>query len=118
MFYELFAVYDSKAEAYLPPFILPKVAQAERVFADCVRSDSHQFSANPADYTLFHLGQFDDAKGQHLLKRAPVSLGNGLEFGEGRQQYQSPELGNGKAWTQSQRDEASVLSGSTGEDSS
>ena len=80
MIYSVFSIYDSKAEAYLPPFILPKQAQAKRAFADCVNSDSHQFGQNPADYTLFELGNFNDEDGQHLLHRANISLGNGLEF--------------------------------------
>lgn len=80
MIYSVFSIYDSKAEAYLPPFILPKQAQAKRAFADCVNSESHQFGANPADYTLFELGTFNDEDGQHLLHRANISLGNGLEY--------------------------------------
>lgn len=80
MIYSVFSIYDSKAEAYLPPFILPKQAQAKRAFSDCVNSDSHQFGQNPADYTLFELGNFNDEDGQFLLHRANISLGNGLEY--------------------------------------
>lgn len=80
MIYEVFSIYDAKAEAYLPPFILPKAAQAKRAFADCINSDTHQFGANPADYTLFTLGQFDDERGQYILQRAPISLGSGVEY--------------------------------------
>lgn len=80
MIYEVFSVFDEKADAFLPPFILPRIAQAKRVFADCVNSDDHQFGAHPSDYTLFRLGQFDDAAGQFLLERSKQSLGNGVEF--------------------------------------
>lgn len=80
MIYEVFSVHDIKAQAYLPPFILPKVAQAKRVFSDCVNSDEHQFGKNPEDYTLFRLGNFNDETGQFLLERSTQSLGNGLEF--------------------------------------
>ena len=80
MIYSVFSIYDSKAEAYLPPFILPKQAQAKRAFSDCVNSDTHQFGQNPADYTLFELGNFNDEDGQHLVHRANISLGNGLEY--------------------------------------
>lgn len=61
MKHNVFAIYDSKANAYLPPFFLPTVAMAVRVFSDCVNSDSHQFGLHPQDYTLFHLGIWDDA---------------------------------------------------------
>lgn len=80
MIYEVFSVYDEKAEAHLPPFILPKIAQAKRVFSDCVNSESHQFGQNPSDYTLFRLGQFNDEDAQFLLERSKQPLGNGVEF--------------------------------------
>lgn len=94
MIYDVFSIYDDKAEAFLPPFILPKEAQALRLFSDCVNSATHQFSQNPADYTLFRLGQFDDANGQFLLERAQHSLGNGVAFRKPEHPI-SPELGNG-----------------------
>lgn len=80
MIYNVFSVYDEKAQAFLPPFILPKVAQAKRIFSDCINSDDHQFGNHPDDYTLFRLGTFNDEDGQFLLERAKQSLGNGVEF--------------------------------------
>jgi hypothetical protein len=117
MLYEVFSIYDSKAEAYLPPFILPKIAQAKRIFEQCINSDDHQFGQSPADYTLFRLGNFDDSNGQYLLARATESLGNGIEFlhPEG---MDTAGAGNGKDQSQSQEQfGSSVLDGSTGEDS-
>lgn len=117
MIHHVFAVHDAKAEAYLPPFLMPKVGQATRVFADCVNSPDHQFSANPEDYTLFQLGDFDVEKGEFLLLRAKQSLGNGVEFlrqdvrdkevPHGAHQGNEPPVGNG----------SQVFSGSSGEDS-
>lgn len=91
MIYEVFSIHDSKAEAFLPPFILPNEAMAKRVFAQCVNSDSHQFGASPPDYTLFRLGQFDDSTGQFLLERSKHSLGNGVEF-RSLDRPKSPEI--------------------------
>lgn len=34
----IFAIYDSKAKAYLTPFFLPKYEMAVRTFKDCVNS--------------------------------------------------------------------------------
>jgi len=96
MIYNVYSIFDSKAEAYLPPFILPKKAMALRTFSDCVNSDTHQFGANPADYTLFELGTFNDENGQFLLHRSVISCGNGLEFRLPDHPI-SPEIGNGKA---------------------
>lgn len=121
MIYCVFSIHDEKAEAFLPPFILPNANMAKRVFADCINSDTHQFGSNPADFTLFELGQFDDSEGQFLLQRTKKSLGNGVEF-RSLDRPKSPEIGNG---TEQETNEsvpplgnvASIQSGSTGQDS-
>lgn len=107
MIYEVFSVYDTKAQAYLPPFILPRVEQAQRIFADCINSDDHQFGKHPDDYTLFQLGQFDDDSGKFLTQRnGKVSLGNGIEYIAPEFTPQLEQKGNGKV-----SDGAPVLSG-------
>ena len=63
MKYGMFSIYDEKANAYLPPFILPETAMAIRTFGDCVNSDTHQFGQHPADYTLYQIATFDDSDG-------------------------------------------------------
>lgn len=80
MIHSIFSIHDSKAAAFLPPFILPRVEMAQRAFADCVNSESHQFHAHPEDYTLFHMGNFDDETGEIHPKTTPTSLGLGLQY--------------------------------------
>lgn len=80
MIHKMFTIHDLKARAYLPPFFLPEEGMAKRTFADCVNSDSHQFSMHPEDYTLFMLGTWDDSTSQAQLNNAAISLGNGIEF--------------------------------------
>ncbi len=75
----MFTIHDSKAAAYLPPFVLPEEDMAIRSFADCVNDISHAFYRNPGDYTLFSIGKFDANKGV-LLPAHTVSLGNGVDF--------------------------------------
>lgn len=118
MIYEVFSVHDSKAEAFLPPFILPMQAQAIRVFENCINSDDHQFGVNPHDYTLFRLGNFDDSSGQFLLARTIESLGNGVEFIRTDAQRDREVASNGQDTSLKQvTDGPSVLDGPTGEDS-
>lgn len=76
--HKIMAVYDEKAQAYLPPFFLPNVAMGERVFSDCVNSSDHQFSKHPYDYTLFSLGEFDVETGEFDIAVAK-KLQNGVE---------------------------------------
>jgi len=81
MINEMFTIYDGKAEAYLPPFFLHQIAMASRVFSDCINSKDHQFSKHPEDYTLFHIGSFDDNTAK-ITSFTAVSLGNGVELVE------------------------------------
>lgn len=67
MNYNMFAIYDCKADAYLIPFYLPNNDVALRVFEDCVNDPEHQWGKHPADYTLFQLGIYDDSTGTHTL---------------------------------------------------
>ena len=94
MLQQIFTVYDEKAKAYLPPFFMGQIAQGQRVFADCINSPKHQFGNHPADYTLFHCGEFDDNI-CHFEIHAPETLGNGVEFRDQTRPI-SPELDNEK----------------------
>jgi len=76
----VFSIYDSKAKAFLPPFFMPRAEMAQRAFSECANSDDHQFGKHPADYTLFHLGNWDDDTGVFAEKTTPTSMGLALEY--------------------------------------
>ncbi len=80
MEHRVFTIFDEKAKAYLPPFVLPEVGMALRTFGDCVNSKDHQFGAHPSDYTLFAIGMFDDATGQISELEARGVVANGVEL--------------------------------------
>lgn len=79
MIFKVFSIYDQKAAAYLPPFVLPRAEMAQRSFETAINSDTHQFGEHPEDYTLFELGIWDDETAQFQLGTAN-SLGNGVEY--------------------------------------
>lgn len=76
--FKMFSIYDEKARAHLPPFILPEEGMAIRTFADCVNDGDHQFGKHPHDYTLIKIADFDDEHGQITPDRQTV--GNGIEY--------------------------------------
>ncbi len=84
MIFHIFAVHDSKAKAFLPPFLLPEVGMALRTFGDCVNDKRtpdgkrHQFAEHPEDYTLFKIGEFDNIAGM-VKKVENESLGSGVQ---------------------------------------
>lgn len=76
---EIFTVFDEKAQAFLAPFFMGQLGQAKRIFTDCINSKDHQFGNHPHDYTLFHVGSFDDNTAEFVTP-AKISLGNGVEY--------------------------------------
>lgn len=82
MLLKIFTVYDSKIEAYLPPFHERGSGAAIRAFESAVHQDGHQFNRHPADYTLFEIGVFDDSTAGIEMHVAKIPLGNGIEFSE------------------------------------
>jgi len=80
MKHKIFSVYDSKAMAYIQPFLFPEQGQALRAFTDAANDPNHMFCKNAGDYTLFNIGAFDDASAQIISNDPPINLGNALEF--------------------------------------
>lgn len=76
----LFSVLDVKAETYSAPFVAPTKASALRQFLDLAEKEGHPFSAHPADYSLYYLGEFDDNTGQIVLLAEYERLGNAYEL--------------------------------------
>lgn len=85
----VFTVYDSKAEAYLPPFFVNTKGEAIRAFSDCCNDKNHQFGQHAADYTLFELGSYSYLEGCFNIHETKVSLGNGVEY---QKTVQLPEV--------------------------
>jgi hypothetical protein len=77
---QLFSIHDVKAGAYLPPFTLPTTQMAKRTFADTVNDRNHSFSKHPEDYTLFHIGEFDDESGMITNDKGNKAIANGKDF--------------------------------------
>lgn len=76
----MFSIYDIKAEAYLKPFYMQSKGQAIRAFTESLQDPESGMGKWPADFTLFELGEFDDACGRFSPLEANLSVGNGLEF--------------------------------------
>lgn len=77
---QIFTVRDSKAEAFMSPFFMQANGQAIRAFADSVNGQNEQFSKHPEDYSLWHLGSYDEATGVITCLDVPVCLGKGVDF--------------------------------------
>ena len=77
----LFSIYDSKAQAYFPPFCLHNPQMAIRQFSDMVNDPETRISKHAEDYTLFQIGEFDDSNAKiNISKDFPKSLSNGIQL--------------------------------------
>lgn len=76
---EIFAIFDSKAAAYMQPMFVLTKAMVIRDFTDAARGDN-AIGKHPEDFTLFHLGTFDDSDGSFDMLSTPVSLGVAIEY--------------------------------------
>lgn len=66
-----FAVFDSKAEAFLRPFFAETEGLALRSFTDAVQDPQSPMSKHTADYTLYRVGEYDQVTG---ILSSPVGL--------------------------------------------
>jgi len=76
----IYSIHDSKAEAYLPPFYLHNKNMAIRSFRDCVTDEGHTFNRHPEDYSLWEIGEFDDATGEIIYYTPHHALGTGMDY--------------------------------------
>jgi hypothetical protein len=77
---QLFAVYDAAAMRFIEPFPAPTIEFAIREFRSTVNREGSQIHKYPEDYTLFHIGEFDQETGFLLPLQAPHSLGVAITF--------------------------------------
>lgn len=80
MHMKAFAIYDSKAEAHIPPFFHGATGEAIRSFETAANNPEHQFHNHAADYTLFEIGSFDQVKGLLIPLEKTINLGCALHF--------------------------------------
>jgi len=77
---KLFTVYDSKTESYGKPFCMLTKGEALRGFADVANDPQTQICKYPADFTLFELGDWDDATAAFFIHETKINLGTANEF--------------------------------------
>lgn len=71
---EIFAVFDSKAAAFMQPFFMANGAVACRSFQEACNDVSTQFFKHPEDFTLYSLGYFEDNLATFEANGAPKPL--------------------------------------------
>lgn len=81
---EMFSIHDSKAAAFVSPWFSPNEATAQRQFAAAANDPATDLYKFGEDYTLFHLGSFDQESGKFELLPTPRALGLAILYKRGR----------------------------------
>lgn len=76
---QIFALYDTKIQAYNKPFAMRTTAEALRSFQDAVQQDQN-IKSHAEDYVLFELAEFDDSTGIITPLSCPHSLAVAIQF--------------------------------------
>lgn len=80
--YQIFSIYDSKAEAYLQPFFALSRGIAIRMIMKATADSESDFYRFAADYTLFHIGAWDPQKGTIEMLDSFINVDNLLKYKE------------------------------------
>lgn len=81
MIYKIFSVWDAKTTAYMQPFFSSTIGSGIRAFIDASQDPGTMLAKHPEDFSLQHIGEFDDATGV-CTACSPVSLGSGSDYQE------------------------------------
>lgn len=77
---EVFSIYDNKAKCFSRPFYSATVAVALRDFSTACKDSQSQLSKHPEDFTLFHVGHFDDEVGTFTNLPHHANLGLASQY--------------------------------------
>lgn len=76
----VFAIMDTKVEAFMPPMYFVTRGQAQRAFGDMIAREE-MLKDHPEDFNFFELGEFDSQSGKFTnLESGPQVLGNGVNL--------------------------------------
>lgn len=91
MIFPVLSVYDAKARAFAPPLFVSHVDVGIRAFTDAVNMAEHPLGKFPQDYTLYHVGFWNDHDCTFELLPQVKILGLGLNFKKGVNDVQRQE---------------------------
>lgn len=63
MLLNAYSIYDNKALVYAPPFYAQNDATAKRIVSDAATDPNSSLSRHPSDYSVFLVGNYNDATG-------------------------------------------------------
>lgn len=77
---QLYTVYDAKSHAYTQPMFFINEAVALRAFSQAANDPASYLCQSASDYSLFHIGEWDDDDATIKTLNAPHCLGLASNF--------------------------------------
>lgn len=78
---KIVCVRDIRANVYGNPVFVASLGAAIRSFGDeVVKTDGNPFSLHPADYELYHMGEFYEETGEWTILAKPAQIALGSNF--------------------------------------
>lgn len=77
---QIYAVFDEKAKSFHQPFYQQTDGLVVRMMLETVKDPNSTISKYKEDFTIFHIGVFDDQKGMVVPRKTLRSLGNVLQI--------------------------------------
>lgn len=68
----MFSVFDVKSATYRTPLFMQREGMAIRAFADLVNEPDNLVAKHPEDFTLVHVGDFDDETAEIVSQKPRV----------------------------------------------
>jgi len=75
-----FTIYDEKAEAFGRPFFTTAIGVASRDFSEAINDGKSLLSKHPEDFSLYHIGYFDDHSCKFDSNATPTLIGRGTDY--------------------------------------
>lgn len=85
----VFAIYDSKAEAYMQPFIMQTKGHALRAFTDLANDGKSQVSKHSNDFSLFEIAEYDEETASYTNHSVKINLGGAWELKDNKPEIRS-----------------------------
>lgn len=86
MLLKAYTIYDSKSLQYHSPWFASTDGAATRSMADLVNDQNTSLGRHPRDYSLWHVGTWDDNKGQFYPQTPPLHIVDGIALVSGNEQ--------------------------------
>lgn len=74
-----FSVFDATAKFYSTTFPFKTIGEALRSFSTTAQDPKSQIGQYPKDFSLYHVGEYDDQTGKYTNLNQPVHLGTAQE---------------------------------------